>query len=142
METAVNNKVVVLVQEDPSYPLFKDTCKSLGLEGIDPLDFIEPESHTLLNIYKDIFKETVANELMGYLVNKQPILLVWDISNSIHDSDEKLIMVNATLLTEEDIRFIVETQDHVLTYNLEGSAELCARTIYDASKNYRDQEGI
>jgi len=138
----MQDKVVVLVEENPANATFKEVTRALGLTGIDPLDFIEPESHMLSTIYRDIFTSELANELMGYLVHKQPTLLVWDIINRVHLNDERLVIVNTTLLSEEDVRFLVETLDHTLSYTLEASPERSARDIYDGSKSYRDEVSI
>ena len=138
----MQDKVVVLVEENPANATFKEVTRALGLTGIDPLDFIEPESHMLSTIYRDIFTSELANELMGYLVHKQPTLLVWDIINRVHLNDERLVIVNTTLLSEEDVRFLVETLDHTLSYALEASPERSARDIYDGSKSYRDEVSI
>ena len=141
-DTTVNKKVIILVTEDPKTPTFQEVNAALGLIGIDPLHFINPESHMLSEIYKDIFTDELANQLMGYLVHKQPRLLVWDIIERVHMSNERLVLVNATLLTEEDIRFLNDTLDHVLEYPLDNSYERDARNIYDGSKTYRDEVGI
>ncbi len=140
--TVVNNKVIVMVEENPAVSSFKEVCQHLGLKGIDPLNLIDPESHLLSEIYKDMFKEELANQLMAYLVSKQSEMLIWSVLRRINDDTERLVLVNTTLLTKEDVRFIIETNDHVLQYKLEGSAQRSARDIYDGSKTYRDKEGI
>jgi len=134
-----NAKVVVLTLEDPSFPKFQEVSKALTADAIDPINFIEPENHVLANIYKDMFKDEMANQLMGYLVHKQPILLVWDIINAIHRSTSTTILVNVTLLTEEDITFIISNIDNVLTYDLTGgSTKDTAGAIYGVVKEYKD----
>lgn len=135
-------KIVVLAQEDPSQLVFNRTCDALGVIGIDPLSFINPESHTLVNIYKDMFKEELANQLMGYLVQRQKTLLVWDVINAVHQSQEDTVVINVTLLTAEDVNFITDTLEHVLTYEMQGSPLNCARNIYQGVKTYKDSKGI
>lgn len=141
-KTKVNNKVIILVSEDPGKSTFKEVADALGLPGINPLTFIEPESHMLSTIYKEIFTDELANQLMGYLVHKHPVLLVWDIIERVHADKERLVLVNVTLLTSEDIRFLEETLEHVLEYTLENSPQRDASSIYDGSKAYRDQVGL
>lgn len=133
------HKIVVLTQEDPSYPKFQAVNKLVGAYGIDPLNFIAPENHILANLYKDMFKDHMANQLLGYLVNKQPQLLVWDIMNAIHGTTANVITVNATLLTDEDIRFIEENVENVTTCILQGgSVKDIAGRLYNEVKVYTD----
>ena len=134
----VRNKVVVLVQEDPSYAMFAEVSKLLVADAIDPLNFISPESHMLAEVYKEIFKDPLANQLMGYLVSRQPTLLVWDIIGAVHESNNELILVNATLLTEEDVKFFFDAIDNVVTYNLSGKPSIMAGNIYAEVKELRD----
>ena len=137
-----NNKVVILVNEDPSNTTFKEVGEALGLQGVDPLNFIEPESHMLSEIYKEIFKDTLANQLMGYLVSKHPVLLVYDVIDNVYKEKERLVLVNVTLLTKEDINFLKETLEHTILYHLGASPQRDARAIYDMSKDYRDEVGF
>ena len=141
-DTVINTKVAVLINEDPKHSTFKGVASALGLQGIDPLDFIEPESHMLSEIYKEVFKDELANQLMGYLVNRHPVPLVYDLLDRIHASSERLVVVNTTLLTEEDIKFLDSALEHTLIYALTNSSQRDARNIYDESKAYRDEAGI
>ena len=136
--TQVRDKIVVLVQEDPSYAMFAEVAELLAAESIDPLNFIDPESHMLAEVYKEIFKDPLANQLMGYLVSRQPTLLVWDIIGAVHESNKDLVLVNATLLTSEDVKFFFDAIDNVITFNLVGKPSDMAGNIYKDVKEYRD----
>ena len=140
-----NNKIVILVEENPQIGTFEATGAALGLYKstygcIDPIDFLARESHALGEIYKDVFTTDLANELMGYLVSKHPQALVYDVIESIFSSTEKLILVNSTLLKQEELEFIsaVIGEERVMSYELTGAIEGDARQMYDASKCHRD----
>ena len=134
-----DNKIVVLVEESPEDATFNEVASILGLKGVDPLNFIEPESHMLSTIYRDVFVSETANELMGYMINKRKTPIVFDIFDKVYGDNERLVLVNTTLLTDEDIRFLSETLTNIMTVNLSGSAQKSARKIYDASKSLRDR---
>ena len=138
----MNNKIVVLIEEDPQTSTFNEVAEMLGLKGIDPLNFIEPESHMLSTIYKDVFTNETANGLMGYLIHKHDGPIVYDIFAAIQKDVERLTLVNTTLLTVEDIRFLSSTLPNVLTYKLSGDVRGNATDIYDGSKAHRDEIGI
>ena len=137
-----NKQIVVLLEEDPKHSIFKEVSELLGLSGIDPLDCIEPESHMLSTIYKDVFTSSTANDLLAYLIKRRGKPLVFDILNSIYGDTERLTLVNTTLLSDEDIRFMSESLPNILVFKLVGPARVAATTIYDASKAYRDTKGI
>ena len=138
----MNNKVIVLIEEDPIVSTFKEVAEHLGLEGINPLDFINPESHMLSNIYRNVFTDSIANELMGYLIHKHDGPLVYEVFAAIQKDDERLVLVNTTLLVDEDIKFLVNTLPHVLSYKISEQVNTCATDIYNGSKAYRDEVGI
>ena len=138
----MQDKIVILIEETPREATFKEVSNLLGLKGIDPLDFIEPEGHLLSNLYRDVFTVPLANELIGYLVHNQDNLLVMDVINAVYSDTERLTLVNTTLLTEEDVRFLKDSLISTIQYTLEASAEDDAWAIYDLSKDYRDKVGI
>ena len=140
--------MLILINEDPKQSTFKEVACILDKPYIDPLDLIDPESHMLTTIYEDIFVSELANQLMSYLINKQDRPMVFDIVERIHSHlrpthateahKEKIVLLNVTLLRQEDIDFIIESFDHVLAYTLHGSAQFDARNIYDGIKKYND----
>ena len=135
----MSHKIVILIEENPEVGTFSTVANLLGLRGIDPLDFIEPESHMLSEIYKDVFNNRTANELMGYLIQRKGNPMVFDILNAIHNDEERLVLVNTTLLADEDISLLANTVSNLLTYRLAGDPQDEATKIYDASKAYRDK---
>ena len=138
----MNKQIVILIEENPQVSTFNEVVEMLGLKGIDPLNFIEPESHMLSTIYRDVFTNETANGLMGYLIHKHNGPIVYDVFAKIQEDTERLVLVNTTLLTDEDIRFLTSTVPNVLTYKLNGNARDNATDIYDGSKAYRDEIGI
>ena len=138
----MNKQVIILIEEDPQTSTFNEVAEMLGLKGIDPLNFIEPESHMLSTIYKDVFTNDTANGLMGYLIHKHDGPIVYEVFAAVQEDTERLTLVNTTLLTKEDIRFLSSTLPNVLTYKLNGDARGNATDIYDGSKSYRDKIGI
>lgn len=136
----MSNKIIVLVTENPKHPTFDAVVAELGLYdgAVDPLSFLDKESHALDIIYKDVFTEDLANELLAYLVNKHPQDLVFDIINYIYGSNEKLILVNSTILSKEAEDFICDTFP-TMAYTLTGNHIADATTIYEASKAFRDK---
>ncbi len=140
----MDNKLIILVEENPQIGTFEATCAAMGLydrtDGcIDPLYYLSPESHALEELYKDIFKEDLANELLAYLINKHPNDLVYDVISDIYGIENNLILVNSTILTENECNFIATIFDgHTLMYRLTGNVEKDARHMYDESKKYRD----
>ena len=134
----MDNKIVVLIEEAPERGTFSTVAGLLGLRGIDPLNFIEPESHMLANIYNETCTDRTANEVMGYLIHRKGSPLVFDVLNAIHNEDERLVLVNTTLLSDEDIKFLSMTLEHVLTYRLLGDPQEESTKIYNGSKKYRE----
>jgi len=138
-------KVIVLVEENPRVGTFEATGARLGLaqstgSAIDPMKYLAPESHSLGQIYKDVFTEPLANELLAYLVSRHPQALVYDIVETVYGSTERLILVNTTILTESDVDFLIDLFEgyaKVARYRLTGHVEEDAVTIYEASKNLR-----
>jgi len=144
-EDTSSNKVIVLIEENPQLGTFEATGSRLGLyfntqSAIDPMHYLAPESHALGELYKDVFTEQLANELLAYLISKHPQALVYDIIEDVYASQERLILVNTTILTSTDVDFLIELFEgyaHMLTYRLLGDVETDAKTIYDASKRIR-----
>jgi len=149
-DTHVGNKIVILVEENPQVGTFEATCNAMGLYKsnlgcIDPIDYLAKESHALGSIYKDVFTTDLANELMGYLISKHPQDLVYDVIDGIFSSKEQLILINSTLLKQEEVDFILtimEGHSRVMSYTLTGAVEKDARQMYDASKHHRDVHAI
>ncbi len=139
----LERKVVVLVEENPKESTFHNVVELLGLKGIDPLDFIDPESHLLSEIYKDAFTNDTANELLAYLIKRRKKPLVFDLVESIIGESEKLVLVNSTLLSDEDVSFLAKSIPHLLTYKITSQdSRVAANDIYDGSKKYRDEVNI
>ena len=139
----LERKVVVLVEENPKDGTFHDVAELLGLKGIDPLSYIDPESHMLSEIYKDVFTNETANELLAYLIKRRRKPLVFDLTESILGESEKLVLVNSTLLSDEDVSFLSKALPHLLTYKITTQvAQTSAGDIYVGSKKYRDEVGI
>ncbi len=139
----LNRKVVVLIEENPKESTFHEVTRALGLKGIDPLDYIDPESHMLSEIYKEAFTDVTANRLLAYLIKRRTSPLVFDIFESIIDEPERLVLVNSTLLSEEDVDFLHTSIPHLLTYKIIfQDPRVSANDIYDGSKSYRDGVGI
>lgn len=135
----MTNKTVVLVRENPKHSIFKGVVEALVVDSVEPLDLIDPESHLLTEVYKDIFTDDVANQLMAYLIARQPDMLIWDIIKKIMDSDTEVVLVNSTLLTDEDETFIINLFDDVLMHKLTTSdIKKEAGNIYLGLKKYND----
>jgi len=74
-----------LIEENPKYPLIQEVAQYLGVKVIDPLDFIDPESHALGELYKDVFTEQLANQLLAYLISRQDPQLIFQVVNAIYN---------------------------------------------------------
>ncbi len=134
----VKSKIVILIEENPKLGGFDNVCRLLGREGINPLNLLDPEAHTLSLLYKNIFEDRLANELLAYLVQRHPNILVMDIVSMIHDVEDELVIVNTSILLEEDIKFLNNSNKYTFSYNLTGDDSFDAREIYRYIKEYRD----
>jgi len=119
----IYNRRTLLVVEDPMVPTAQALALELGATYINPVHLMLTGSSPTVSegtaidaVYKDVFSNNVANQLLAYLLYHDTTTVgipkvVSKVIEEVKKAEEcgtGYIVVNATLLREEDIEFIEE----------------------------------
>lgn len=113
----MSNKLIILAKD--SYGTIPQTLEDISTEFIEPTEFLEDGIHDIPFIYKDAFSNDSkdAKELLEELIdtNKRTSMpYIFGVAEAIHSSREPIVIINSSILCNDDIKFIAQIFDDIL----------------------------